>query len=81
MKLSHALALPDTTGFKPTRNEVLARLEIFERTAHKRCADCGRFVPKDHWVTKLTDQRKDPNARIVQPLCDSCYAECELPEW
>ena len=38
MRRSHALALPDTTGIKPTRNEVLARLETFERTAHKRYA-------------------------------------------
>ncbi|MDE2907223.1 MAG: hypothetical protein OXQ28_14210 [Acidobacteriota bacterium] len=49
MRRSHALVLPHTTGIKPTRNEVLARLEIFERTAHKPYAQYGRFVPKDRW--------------------------------
>ena len=76
-----AVTLLDRTATKPTRDEVLARLEIFERTAHKRCAHCGRFVPKERWSPKLKDQRKNPNASIVQPLCDACYAECELPEW
>ena len=58
-----------------------ARLEAAERTAHRRCADCGRFVPKKDWVKPLKDQRADPNARIARPLCKKCQAEYDPPEW
>lgn len=58
-----------------------ARLTHYERTAHKRCADCGRFVHKDRWVPPLAEQRKDPNARIAHPLCDPCAGEYDPPEY
>ena len=73
--------VPQATEGESTRDEILARLEVIERTDHKRCADCGRFVPKDRWTPKLKDQRKDPNARIVSPLCGRCHQEHDPPEW
>ena len=78
---THAPAVPETTPGRTAGAEILARLEVIERTAHKRCADCGRFVPKERWTPKLKDQRADPNASIVQPLCDGCQREYDPPEW
>ena len=56
-------------------------LERFERTAHQRCCDCGRFVPKEYRVTPLAEQRKDPNASIAHPVCARCRREYDPPEW
>ena len=56
-------------------------LQRFERTAHMRCCDCGRFVPKEYRVTPLAEQRKDPNANIVRPVCAECRQEYDPPEW
>ncbi len=79
---SHAApAVPEGTRGKPDRDEVLARLEVAERTDHMRCADCGRFVPRARWTPKLKEQRRNPNARIVTPLCDGCHEEHDPPEW
>ena len=71
--------VPQAAEDESTRNEILASLEVIERTDHKRCANCRRFVPKDRWTPKLKDQRKDPNARIVGPPCDGCYQEYDPP--
>ncbi len=65
----------------PERARRAARLAAHERTAHKRTADCGRFVAKKRWTPLLAEQRKDPNARIAFPICDGCASEYDPPEW
>ena len=64
-----------------TRDANDTALERFERTAHMRCCDCGRFVPKEYRVTPLPEQRKDPNANIVRPVCAPCRKDYDPPEW
>ncbi len=46
-----------------------------------RWCDCSRFVPKEYRVTPLAEQRKDPNANIVRPVCAGCRQEYDPPEW
>lgn len=71
-----------TTGNDASEQEARrAALERFERTAHKRCCDCGRFVPQEHRVTPLAEQRKDPNRSITRPVCARCRQEYDPPEW
>ncbi len=54
-------------GVPPPDAGAAEKLQHFERTAHIRCCDCGRFVTKEYRVTPLAEQRKDPNASIVRP--------------
>ena len=56
-------------------------LTEMERTGHKRCGDCWRYVARERWTTPLAEQCKDSNARITNPLCQRCYAEHDPPEW
>ena len=73
--------MADKADADPERARRAALLAESERTAHKRCGDCGRFVDKDRWTPLLAEQRKDPNAQVAFPLCDGCASEYDPPEW
>ena len=42
-----------------------------EELEKRRCADCGRFIPRKNWVptTRLPDGSRQ------FPLCDNCASE------
>ena len=83
----NAPTMQDDSGQHPTATAATTAdheqtaLQRFERTAHMRCCDCGRFVPKEYRVTPLAEQRKDPNANIARPVCARCRREYDPPEW
>lgn len=46
-------------------------------TRHKRCMDCGRFVPKERWQEPIPDQeRRQAESRyfrpVARPICRVC---------
>jgi len=54
-------------------------------TRHKRCRDCGRFVPKERWQVPIPEQ-EERQARsryyrpVTYPLCWTCYLEYDPME-
>ena len=41
-------------------------------TYHKKCHDCGRFLPRERWV-RTDDKRK------AHGLCHDCYSQYDDP--
>lgn len=41
---------------------------------HKKCHDCGRFLPRDRWVR--TDDKSKAHG-----LCQDCYSQYDDPEF
>ena len=52
--------------------EATTSSELLCVTYHKRCNDCGRFLPRDRWV-RTDDPRK------AQGLCHDCYSKYDDP--
>lgn len=51
---------------------VVVRFKI-DLHMHKRCFTCGRFVPKERWVTK------EKSEKGIRPLCWEC-ADGDCPD-
>jgi formylmethanofuran dehydrogenase subunit E len=48
------------------------RHRLVDAEYHKKCHDCGQFVPRDRWVKK-----DDP--RKAHALCSPCYSNYDDP--
>lgn len=67
---------------KKLRDEYAAHLEEEKRRIAQRkrkdhlcnCGDCGKFLPKERWLPKLTRA----NEQVRRPLCHNCWQEYDF---